>query len=79
LRCFTAKFQTEIVCITHRKDNVLELWDYLLQLLAKRRTRLELNHNLQLMFQEMISLLDWQDDVQVGGKLSVIQLHTREK
>nr|CAB3266546.1 spectrin beta chain, non-erythrocytic 1-like [Phallusia mammillata] len=54
----------DIKRINDRKDNVLQLWEYLLELLKKRRSRLELNHRLQLMFQEMISLIDWKDEVQ---------------
>ncbi|XP_076810469.1 spectrin beta chain, non-erythrocytic 1-like isoform X3 [Clavelina lepadiformis] len=49
--------------INDRKDNVLQLWEYLLELLRGRRSRLELNVRLQLMFQEMISLLDWMEDM----------------
>ena len=37
--------------INARKDNVLRLWNYLLELLRARRTRLELSLGLQRIFQ----------------------------
>ena len=52
------------------KDNVMQLWEYLLELLASRRRRLLLNVRLQQMFQAMIALLDWMSDVKVGGLLN---------
>ena len=42
----------------HRKDNVLRLWNYLLELLRARRMRLELSIQLQQNFQEMLYILD---------------------
>jgi hypothetical protein len=38
---------------TCRKDNVVRLWEYLLELLKARRMRLELSLQLQRVFQEM--------------------------
>jgi len=52
----------DIKQILQRKDNVLSLWEYLLELLKARRSRLELNVRLQTMFQQMISMLDWIED-----------------
>jgi len=49
-----------------RKDNVLELWAYLLELLRARRLRLELSLKLQKVFQEMLYILDWIDEIKVG-------------
>jgi len=49
-----------------RKDNVLELWSYLLELLRARRLRLELSLKLQKVFQEMLYILDWMDEIKVG-------------
>ena len=43
----------------------MQLWEYLLELLASRRRRLELNVRLQQMFQSMIALLDWMSDMKV--------------
>jgi len=48
-----------------RKDNVLELWTYLLELLRARRLRLELSLKLQKVFQEMLYILDWMDEIKV--------------
>jgi spectrin beta len=41
--------------INARKDNVLRLWNYLLELLRARRSRLELSLQLQHNFQEMLT------------------------
>ncbi|CAH1792317.1 unnamed protein product [Owenia fusiformis] len=53
----------DIVRITARKDNVLRLWNYLLELLRARRMRLEMSLNLQKVFQEMLYVLDWMDEI----------------
>lgn len=53
-------------CISvYRKENILNLWEYLLELLRGRRARLELNVELQQMFQEMGSLVDWMEEMKV--------------
>jgi len=52
--------------LIYRKDNVLELWAYLLELLRARRLRLELSLKLQKVFQEMLYILDWIDEIKVG-------------
>ncbi|XP_055390536.1 spectrin beta chain isoform X2 [Condylostylus longicornis] len=44
--------------ITQRKENVLRLWNYLLELLKARRQRLEISMQLQQNFQEMLYILD---------------------
>ncbi|XP_067680907.1 spectrin beta chain-like isoform X4 [Haliotis asinina] len=49
--------------INARKDNVLRLWNYLLELLRTRRMRLELTLNLQKIFQEMLYILDWMEEI----------------
>ncbi|KAK0133782.1 Spectrin beta chain, non-erythrocytic 1 [Merluccius polli] len=46
-----------------RKDNVLRLWDYLQELLAARRGRLGKNLTLQRIFQEMLYIISWMDDM----------------
>lgn len=43
--------------INARKENVLRLWNYLLELLRARRHRLELSLQLQQSFQEMLHIL----------------------
>ena len=51
--------------VFHRKENVLRLWMYLLELLKARRMRLELSLHLQKVFQEMLYVLDWIDEIKV--------------
>ncbi|NXJ72581.1 SPTB1 protein, partial [Rostratula benghalensis] len=51
--------------IKARKDNILRLWEQLLELLAARRQRLEMNLALQHLFQEMLHSIDWMDEVKV--------------
>uniref|UniRef100_A0A673CPL4 Spectrin beta chain n=1 Tax=Sphaeramia orbicularis TaxID=375764 RepID=A0A673CPL4_9TELE len=46
-----------------RKDNILRLWDYLQELLKARRGRLEKNLTLQRIFQEMLYIISWMDDM----------------
>ncbi|KAI4895522.1 hypothetical protein NFI96_007217 [Prochilodus magdalenae] len=55
----------DIKRITARKDNVRRLWDYLLELLRARRQRLELNLGLQRVFQEMLYIMDWMDEMKM--------------
>ena len=53
----------DIARINARKDNVLKLWNYLLELLRLRRMRLELSLQLQQNFQEMLYILDSMDEM----------------
>ncbi|CAG5119810.1 unnamed protein product, partial [Candidula unifasciata] len=46
-----------------RKDNVLRLWNYLLELLQARRMRLELTLSLYRVFKEMLYILDWMEEI----------------
>lgn len=46
-----------------RKDNVLKLWNYLIELLKARRLRLELSLGIQRIFQEMLYILDWMEEI----------------
>ncbi|KAI5087786.1 spectrin beta chain, non-erythrocytic 1 [Silurus meridionalis] len=55
----------DIKRITVRKDNVMRLWVYLLELLKARRQRLELNLGLQRVFQEMLYIMDWMDEMKM--------------
>lgn len=55
----------DIKRITARKDNVIRLWEYLLELLKARRQRLEQNLGLQRVFQEMLYIMDWMDEMKV--------------
>ncbi|XP_039294197.1 spectrin beta chain isoform X2 [Nilaparvata lugens] len=51
--------------INARKDNVLRLWNYLLELLRARRLRLELSLQLQQSFQEMLYILDSMEELKM--------------
>uniref|UniRef100_A0A8D3D7M4 Spectrin beta chain n=1 Tax=Scophthalmus maximus TaxID=52904 RepID=A0A8D3D7M4_SCOMX len=55
----------DIKRVTARKDNVIRLWEYLLELLKARRLRLELNLGLQRVFQEMLYIMDWMDEMKM--------------
>ncbi|XP_050537659.1 spectrin beta chain isoform X3 [Daktulosphaira vitifoliae] len=55
----------DIVRINARKDNVLRLWNYLLELLKARRHRLELSLQLQQNFQEMLYILDSMEELKM--------------
>ncbi|XP_068608376.1 spectrin beta chain, erythrocytic [Brachionichthys hirsutus] len=46
-----------------KRDNVLRLWDYLQELLKARRIRLEKNLTLQRIFQEMLHIISWMEDM----------------
>ncbi|XP_038072907.1 spectrin beta chain, non-erythrocytic 1-like isoform X2 [Patiria miniata] len=55
----------DIERIIARKDNVLRLWDYLIELLKGRRARLDLSLEIQRIFQEMLLLLDSMEETKV--------------
>uniref|UniRef100_A0A3Q3X8T1 Spectrin beta chain n=1 Tax=Mola mola TaxID=94237 RepID=A0A3Q3X8T1_MOLML len=73
--------------ILARRDNVLRLWEYLKELLAARRERLNAHRDLQRLFQEMRYIMDWMAEMkgrlhsQDSGKhlhdvLDLLQKHT---
>ncbi|XP_047735798.1 spectrin beta chain isoform X3 [Hyalella azteca] len=53
----------DVARINARRDNVLRLWNYLLELLRLRRMRLELSLQLQQNFQEMLYILDSMEEM----------------
>ncbi|XP_059484523.1 spectrin beta chain isoform X2 [Neocloeon triangulifer] len=55
----------DIERINARKENVLRLWNYLLELLRARRMRLEMSLQLQQNFQEMIYILDSMEELKL--------------
>nr|XP_046186100.1 spectrin beta chain, non-erythrocytic 1-like isoform X1 [Oncorhynchus gorbuscha] len=55
----------DIKRIAARKDNVIRLWEYLLELLKSRRQRLEMNLGLQRVFHEMLYIMDWMDEMKM--------------
>ncbi|XP_075902339.1 spectrin beta chain, non-erythrocytic 1-like isoform X2 [Nelusetta ayraudi] len=60
-----AEHYHDIKRVTARKDNVLRLWEYLLELQKARRLRLEMNLGLQRVFQEMLYIMDWMDEMKM--------------
>ena len=61
--------------ILARRDNVLRLWEYLKELLAARRERLNAHRDLQRLFQEMRHIMDWMADEKVNtGKRQIQQI-----
>ncbi|XP_077141682.1 spectrin beta chain, non-erythrocytic 4 [Ranitomeya variabilis] len=55
----------DICRITAQKDNIQRQWNLLKELLSARRARLERNLALQKIFQEMVYMIDWMDEMQV--------------
>ena len=55
--------ETEMV--NEKKVIVMDLWEKLLVLLGARSQRLQKHHQLHKIFQEMISIIDWMEDVKV--------------
>lgn len=53
--------------IIAQKDNILRQWGLLTELVSARRARLEQNVALQKIFQEMVYMIDWMEDLQVWG------------
>lgn len=53
--------------INAQKENILRQWGLLTELVSGRRARLEQNVALQKVFQEMVYMIDWMDDMQVPG------------
>lgn len=64
----------DIKRVTARKDNVLRLWEYLLELLKARRIRLEMNLGLQRVFQEMLYIMDWMDEMKVRKMMLMMMM-----
>ncbi|XP_068110148.1 spectrin beta chain, erythrocytic-like isoform X2 [Hyperolius riggenbachi] len=52
--------------ITARKDNIVRLWQYLLEYLHHRRQRLNMNFELQILFQDMLHMVTWMDEMKNG-------------
>uniref|UniRef100_A0A8C3JVV2 Spectrin beta chain n=1 Tax=Calidris pygmaea TaxID=425635 RepID=A0A8C3JVV2_9CHAR len=51
--------------ISAQKDNILRQWGLLTELVCARRARLEQNLALQKIFQEMVYMIDWMEEMQV--------------
>ncbi|XP_062972892.1 spectrin beta chain, erythrocytic isoform X2 [Elgaria multicarinata webbii] len=68
----------DIKRINARKDNILRLWEYLLELLQARRRRLETNLTLQHLFQDMLHSIDWIDEMKAKLKSKEFGKHLLE-
>ena len=55
--------------VAAQRDSVLRQWALLTGLVGARRTRLEQNLALQKVFQEMVYMVDWMEEMQVGTGL----------
>ncbi|XP_069806965.1 spectrin beta chain, erythrocytic isoform X3 [Dendropsophus ebraccatus] len=56
----------DIKRINARKDNIVRLWQYLLERLHDRRQRLNMNLELQILFQDMLHTVTWMDEMKNG-------------
>ena len=52
--------------VNEKKVVVMDLWEKLLVLLGARSQRLQKHHQLHKIFQEMINIIDWMEDVKVS-------------
>lgn len=57
----------DIKRISARQHNVARLWDFLRQMVAARRERLLVSLELQKVFQDLLYLMDWMDEMKVRG------------
>lgn len=60
-----AEHYHDIKRIAARQHNVARLWDFLRQMVAARRERLLLNLELQKVFQDLLYLMDWMEEMKV--------------
>uniref|UniRef100_A0A2K6C4Q3 Spectrin beta chain, non-erythrocytic 2 n=1 Tax=Macaca nemestrina TaxID=9545 RepID=A0A2K6C4Q3_MACNE len=58
-----AEHYHDIKRIAARQHNVARLWDFLRQMVAARRERLLLNLELQKVFQDLLYLMDWMEEM----------------
>ncbi|XP_070283709.1 spectrin beta chain, non-erythrocytic 2 isoform X3 [Myotis yumanensis] len=76
----------DIKRISARQHNVARLWDFLRQMVAARRERLLVNLELQKVFQDLLYLMDWMDEMKgrlqsqdlgkhLAGVEDLLQLH----
>uniref|UniRef100_A0A8C4YQL4 Spectrin beta, non-erythrocytic 4 n=1 Tax=Gopherus evgoodei TaxID=1825980 RepID=A0A8C4YQL4_9SAUR len=54
--------------VSAQKGSILRQWGLLTELVAARRARLEQSLALQTIFQEMVYMIDWMEEMQVGGE-----------
>ncbi|XP_042202679.1 spectrin beta chain, non-erythrocytic 1-like, partial [Callorhinchus milii] len=51
--------------VVANRDNILRLWAFLQDTLAARKARLEVNLSLQRIFQDMVHMINWMEDMQI--------------
>ncbi|KAB0407502.1 hypothetical protein E2I00_007676 [Balaenoptera physalus] len=77
-----AEHYHDIKRIAARQHNVARLWDFLRQMVAARRERLLLNLELQKVFQDLLYLMDWMEEMKVPadaeGRLPTLERHYEE-
>lgn len=66
-----AEHYHDIKRIAARQNNVARLWDFLRQMVAARRERLLLNLELQKVFQDLLYLMDWMEEMKVPADAKV--------
>ncbi|XP_039696697.1 spectrin beta chain, non-erythrocytic 2 isoform X2 [Pteropus medius] len=81
-----AEHYHDIKRIAARQHNVARLWDFLRQMVASRRERLLINLELQKVFQDLLYLMDWMEEMKgrlqspdlgkhLAGVEDLLQLH----
>ncbi|XP_011367239.1 spectrin beta chain, non-erythrocytic 2 [Pteropus vampyrus] len=81
-----AEHYHDIKRIAARQHNVARLWDFLRQMVAARRERLLINLELQKVFQDLLYLMDWMEEMKgrlqspdlgkhLAGVEDLLQLH----
>ncbi|XP_018423798.1 PREDICTED: spectrin beta chain, erythrocytic-like [Nanorana parkeri] len=68
----------DIKRINARKDNIVRMWQFLLENLHNRRQRLNMNLELQIMFQDMLHTVTWMDEMKNGLLSSDFGKHLNE-
>lgn len=65
--------------VAAQRDSVLRQWALLTGLVGARRTRLEQNLALQKVFQEMVYMVDWMEEMQVRTGVGAQMLRGQER
>ncbi|PIO35783.1 hypothetical protein AB205_0116690, partial [Aquarana catesbeiana] len=68
----------DIKRINARKDNIVRMWQFLLENLQNRRQRLNMNLELQILFQDMLHTVTWMDEMKNGLLSSDFGKHLNE-
>ncbi|XP_077320775.1 spectrin beta chain, erythrocytic [Lithobates pipiens] len=68
----------DIKRINVRKDNIVRMWQFLLENLQNRRQRLNMNLEVQILFQDMLHTVTWMDEMKNGLLSSDFGKHLNE-